>query len=144
MGFEVVAQFVEHLRIVVERGGQLLQNLVFRPHQVAFILAVLVDMPHLGDIVKLESQSEIFRAEHIMQVGHCREFLGREPAVERVEPLDALVFLLQVGFHEEDVGMQILEQRTGEGPAEHGDAQVGIGLGKAVNDGHHHGGVAQG
>ena len=136
------AELAEDVEVVVERRGQGLQHLALQGHELAALPAVLVDVLH-AEATHIEAQAQVARTQHIVQVGHVGELLGHEAAVERVQPSHAVVLATDVGLHEADVRRQVLEERTGEGAAEHGDAHLGVLHGQRVDHGHDHGHVAQ-
>ena len=120
-----IAQALKHFKIVLKRGGQLFLDLVLKGNQVPAVLAMLVDMLH-PIAAQIETHTEIFGAQHVVQVGNLRELFGYQSAIERVEALDAVILHLQVGLHEVDIGSQVVEQRTGITSTQHRDAYVWI------------------
>jgi hypothetical protein len=104
---------------------------------------VLVDVLH-GIAPEAEPQPQIVGAEHAVEVGDGREVLGRQAAVELVQPLYAVIFFFQVGLHEPHVGGQIVKERAGILPAEHCYAHFGICHGERVDYRHSHGHVTDG
>ena len=137
-----VAQFGEDIQVVLEGGGLLHQFLVVEVDELLLAFAVLVDMSHLV-VAQVEPEAQILRAQYVMKVGHGGELLCRESSEQGVQAFQPFVFLLHVGFHEIDIGSQVLEKRTGEGAAEHCDAQVGIVLCQGIDYGYSHGYIAE-
>ena len=140
--FDRIPQLLQHIHIVSERCGLLHQEFVRHGREAFAPVAVLVDVRHTV-MVDVEPHAQVVGAQHVVKISHGSEMLGCQAAVEGIEPLDPMIFLAHIGLHETDIGGQTVEQRTGHGTAEHGDAQVGVLPGKRINHGHRHGDVAE-
>ena len=102
-----------------------MHNLLVVLRQLPTLFAVLADMLHTV-VAYVEPHAEVFRAQHVVEVGNLGELLGHQSAIEGVEAPHATILMLEVGLHEVHVGSQVSEQRSGEGAAEHGNADIGI------------------
>ena len=123
--FDGIAQLRQYIGIVLEHGGLLFEHLARRLDQLSLTMTVLVDMSNLV-ASHVEAETQVFRAQHVVEIGHGSEMLSGEPSEKGVKAFHSMVLCLQVGFHKPHVGSQVLEKRTRKLAAQHGDAQVRI------------------
>ena len=90
-----------------------------------------------------EEGTDYLAAEHVVQIGHRVVAFVAEFAEEAYQSSQALV-VVQVDTPETDVDGHPSEQGLYEGTAQHRDVHLRILAGKAVDDGHRHGHVAEG
>ena len=123
-----ITQACKYVGIILKRGGLLQQLLIVFRGELSLPSAVFIDVCH-SVAAEIEPQSQVFRSQHVVQVGHGREVLGCQSAVERIESAHTVILFFDVGRHKTDVGRHLLEEYTGERPTQNGDAHLGILLG---------------
>lgn len=120
-----VSEFCEHVGIVLELCGELVELFVVLSDQLSSLLSVFVNVCD-GVSVDVESQSEIFCSEYVVQVGDCCEVLGMQSAEQLVETFYTFVLPLEVGLHEMHVGGHTSIECSGEWSAENGDFELWV------------------
>ena len=120
-----IAQSFQYLGVVLEGGRLLRQPLVVVGSEQSLAVTVLVDMLH-AVTVQVEADAQIVGTEYVVEVGDGGELLGYQPAIERVQSFYAFVLPFDVRFHEANVGCQVLKERLGERPTQHGNAQMWV------------------
>ena len=88
-----------------------------------------------------EAQTQILGAQDVVEIGDSGEVLGYKSAVEAIEAMQ-IVQLFGRGFHEPDIGREVVKEGAREGSAQHRDVGVRILGGERIDYRHGHRHVA--
>ena len=132
-------QLVQHLHIAFCHGNQrfVAHSLA---HEFLLVLAPFVDFRRFH-ATQLEARTQIFGAEHIVQVCH-RIKLPLFQLVKEFFQSDHSIIFIHIHTNHLHVGRHPIEERFHSLLRKHGDAHFGMLTGKRMHDGHCHSHIA--
>ena len=140
VGLDGIAQLGEHIGVVLERRGLLHALFPLLLSEQTLAAAVLVYMRHV-ETPHAEAQTQILGAQDVVEIGDSGEVLGYKSAVEAIEAMQ-IVQLFGRGFHEPDIGREVVKEGARKRSAQHRDVGVRVLGGERIDYRHGHRHVA--